>query len=114
MTVTLEDGTTFELDHGHVALAAITSCTNTSNPYVMIGAFATSGVTSIKMVGIGMVIAIVLDATIVRALLVPAMMRLMGRANWWAPGPLARVYRRYGIREGDSPAPRPAEPAHAG
>ncbi len=38
VTVTLEDGTTFELDHGHVALAAITSCTNTSNPYVMIGA----------------------------------------------------------------------------
>ena len=59
-------------------------------------------------------IAIALDATVVRALLVPATMRLLGRANWWAPGPLARVYRRYGIREGDSPAPRPAEPAHAG
>ncbi|HLV74188.1 MAG TPA: MMPL family transporter [Vulgatibacteraceae bacterium] len=80
---------------------------------VVIGAFATSGVTSIKMVGIGMVIAIVLDATIVRALLVPAMMRLMGRANWWAPGPLARVYRRYGLREdaaGAPPGPR-TEPA---
>ena len=81
---------------------------------VVIGAFATSGIMFIKMVGVGMVIAIALDATVIRALLVPAMMRLMGRANWWAPGPLARVYRRYGIREGDSPAPRPAEPAHAG
>ncbi|TDE22934.1 MMPL family transporter [Actinomadura sp. 6K520] len=75
---------------------------------VVIGAFATSGITSIKMVGVGMAIAILLDATIVRALLVPAMMRLMGRANWWAPGPLAMVYRRYGVREGrPSPVPEP-------
>ncbi|HEY8482215.1 MAG TPA: MMPL family transporter [Spirillospora sp.] len=72
---------------------------------IVIGAFATSGITFIKMTGVGMVIAIVLDATIVRALLVPATMRLLGRVNWWAPGPLARLYRRYGIREGDSPAP---------
>ncbi|TDC75484.1 MMPL family transporter [Actinomadura sp. 7K507] len=72
---------------------------------IVIGAFATSGITFIKMVGVGMVIAIVLDATVVRALLVPATMRLLGRANWWAPGPLARLYGRYGIREGDSPAP---------
>ncbi|GAA2420054.1 MMPL family transporter [Actinomadura vinacea] len=80
---------------------------------VVIGAFATSGITFIKMTGVGMVIAIVVDATIVRALLVPATMRLLGRANWWAPGPLARLYRRYGIREGDeAPVPeRELEPA---
>ncbi|MFG1851000.1 MMPL family transporter [Actinomadura geliboluensis] len=66
---------------------------------VVIGAFATSGITMIKMVGVGMAVAILVDATIVRALLVPAMMRLMGRANWWAPGPLSRFYGRYGIRE---------------
>ncbi|MFC5749369.1 MMPL family transporter [Actinomadura rugatobispora] len=80
---------------------------------VVIGAFATSGITFIKMTGVGMVIAIVVDATIVRALLVPAAIRLLGRANWWAPGPLVRVYRRYGIREGEeSPAPeRELEPA---
>ncbi|MEU5988479.1 MMPL family transporter [Spirillospora sp. NPDC047418] len=66
---------------------------------VVIGAFATSGITFIKMVGVGMAVAILMDATIIRGLLVPAMMRLMGRANWWAPGPLARLYRRYGIRE---------------
>ncbi|MFD0853213.1 MMPL family transporter, partial [Actinomadura adrarensis] len=70
---------------------------------VVIGAFATSGITFIKMVGIGMVIAIVVDATIVRALLVPATMRLMGQANWWAPGPLARLHRRYGIHETELP-----------
>ncbi|TDC55097.1 MMPL family transporter [Actinomadura sp. KC345] len=82
---------------------------------VVIGAFATSGITFIKMVGVGMVIAIVLDATVVRALLVPATMRLLGRANWWAPGPLARLYGRYGIREGDAPAPaRRPEPETVG
>ncbi|MFB4297129.1 MMPL family transporter [Actinomadura sp. NTSP31] len=79
---------------------------------VVIGAFATSGVAFIKMTGVGMAIAILVDATVVRALLVPATMRLLGRANWWAPGPLARLYGRYGIREGDSAAPpRAAEPA---
>ncbi|GAA1868153.1 MMPL family transporter [Actinomadura bangladeshensis] len=72
---------------------------------IVIGAFATSGITFIKMTGVGMAIAIVMDATVVRALLVPAAMRLMGHANWWAPGPLAKIYGRYGIREGDSPAP---------
>ncbi|MGI5416565.1 MMPL family transporter [Actinomadura luteofluorescens] len=71
---------------------------------VVIGAFATSGITFIKMTGVGMAVAILLDATVVRALLVPATMRLLGRANWWAPGPLARLYGRYGIREGDAPA----------
>ncbi|MFA1544904.1 MMPL family transporter [Actinomadura chokoriensis] len=76
---------------------------------IVIGAFATSGITFIKMVGVGMAIAILMDATIVRALLVPATMRLMGRANWWAPGPLARIYRRFGIHEGDSPTPARSE-----
>ncbi|OLT30217.1 hypothetical protein BJF79_09970 [Actinomadura sp. CNU-125] len=72
---------------------------------VVIGAFATSGITFIKMTGVGMVVAILVDATIVRALLVPAAMRLLGRANWWAPGPLARLYGRYGIKESDAPPP---------
>ena len=49
-----------------------------------------------------MIVAIVVDATLVRALLVPATMRLLGRWNWWAPGPLARFYRRYGLRESDA------------
>ena len=80
---------------------------------VVIGAFSLSGITFIKMIGVAMIIAIVVDATIVRILLVPATMRLLGRANWWAPGPLRRVYRRYGISESegsdagaDVPAPR--------
>jgi RND superfamily putative drug exporter len=76
---------------------------------VVIGAFSLSGITFIKMIGVAMAIAIVVDATVVRLLLVPASMRLLGRANWWAPGPLRRVYARYGIRESeDGPAPAPA------
>ena len=67
---------------------------------IVIGAFSTSGITFIKLIGIGMIIAILVDATVVRALLVPATMRLMGDVNWWAPGPLRRLYARYGIREG--------------
>ena len=66
---------------------------------VVIGAFATSGVVLIKMVGIAMLIAIVVDATVVRLVLVPATMQLLGRANWWAPGPLGRVHARFGLHE---------------
>jgi RND superfamily putative drug exporter len=76
---------------------------------VMIGAFSTSGITFIKMIGVGMIIAILLDATVVRALLVPATMRLLGRSNWWAPPPLARFWQHYGHREHDQP-PTPAGP----
>ncbi|MBA3742097.1 efflux RND transporter permease subunit [Sporichthya sp.] len=78
---------------------------------VVIGAFATSGITFIKMLGVGMVIAIVVDATVVRGLLVPATMRLLGAANWWAPTPLRRAWERYGFREGEAvaaPVPLPA------
>ena len=75
---------------------------------VVIGAFSTSGIVFIKMIGVGMVIAIVVDATIVRALLVPATMRLLGRWNWWAPAPLARFWARYGIRESDEVVVLPA------
>jgi RND superfamily putative drug exporter len=50
----------------------------------------TSGVTSIKMLGFGVSFAVLLDATLIRALLVPALMRLFGERNWWAPNPLQR------------------------
>jgi trehalose monomycolate/heme transporter len=70
---------------------------------IVIGAFATSGIVFIKMIGVGMLVALLIDATIVRALLVPATMKLLGRANWWAPGPLQRWWERHGIRESESP-----------
>ncbi|MEZ5191345.1 MAG: M1 family aminopeptidase [Nocardioides sp.] len=62
----------------------------------MIAGFATSAIVMIKMIGVGMLVAVLLDATVVRALLVPATMRLLGRANWWAPAPLARWWERHG------------------
>ena len=52
-----------------------------------------------KMFGVGLTLAVVMDATLVRGLLVPAFMRLMGRANWWAPGPFRRFHDRFGVRE---------------
>jgi uncharacterized membrane protein YdfJ with MMPL/SSD domain len=66
---------------------------------IVVAAFATSGIVFVKMIGVGLVIAIAVDATVVRALLVPATMRLLGRANWWAPAPLARWWQRHGFRE---------------
>ena len=57
-------------------------------------AFATSKVSFIQMLGLGCALAILLDATLVRGVLVPALMRLMGRWNWWAPGPLVRLHAR--------------------
>ncbi|GAA2794333.1 MMPL family transporter [Kribbella solani] len=66
---------------------------------IVVAAFSTSGIVFVKMIGVGLVIAIALDATIVRALLVPATMRLLGHANWWAPRPLARWWKKHGFRE---------------
>jgi RND superfamily putative drug exporter len=66
---------------------------------VVFVAFATSGVSIMKMFGIGMALAVLVDAFVVRATLVPAFMRLAGEANWWAPPFLRRVHARFGIRE---------------
>ena len=76
---------------------------------VVIGAFSLSGVVFMKMLGIGMLVAILVDATVVRALLVPATMKLLGRWNWWAPRPLAHWWERYGFRE-ESRVPADAVP----
>ncbi|MFI7574993.1 MMPL family transporter [Micromonospora sp. NPDC049497] len=81
---------------------------------IVVAGFATGSMSYIKLIGVGMIVAIVVDATLVRALLVPATMRLLGRWNWWAPGPLGRVYRRYGIRETTEPQPAPRHPALTG
>ena len=66
---------------------------------VVFATFITSGVTSIKMLGLGTAFAIMLDATVVRGLLVPALMRVAGKWNWWAPAPLRAVYSRFGVRD---------------
>jgi RND superfamily putative drug exporter len=64
---------------------------------VVMAALATSGLTLLKMIGVGLALAVLLDATLVRGLLVPAVMRLAGRANWWSPWPRGRAARRYGV-----------------
>jgi RND superfamily putative drug exporter len=71
--------------------------------------FAAGELLTIKEVGLGMAIAVVLDATVVRMLLVPATMKLMGRWNWWAPTPLRRLHDRWGLVE-RGPAAEPARP----
>jgi RND superfamily putative drug exporter len=66
---------------------------------VVFAAFITSGVTSIKMLGFGVAFAILLDASVVRGLLVPALMRIAGKYNWWAPRPLRAFHNRFGLSD---------------
>jgi RND superfamily putative drug exporter len=83
-----------------VTAAAVLFC-------VAIGAFSTSEIIFIKELGVGTALAVIIDATIVRALLVPSLMELLGKWNWWAPRPLRRLHNRIGLSEGEA-APTPA------
>jgi uncharacterized membrane protein YdfJ with MMPL/SSD domain len=67
------------------------------------GAFATSQIVFVKEIGLGIVAAVAIDATLIRALLVPALMGLLGERNWWAPAPLRRLHARVGVREAEVP-----------
>jgi RND superfamily putative drug exporter len=71
---------------------------------VVFGGFALADIVFIKSLGVGLAIAVAVDATVVRVLLVPAIMRLMGKWNWWAPKPVARLVQRVGLGE-QAPAP---------
>jgi uncharacterized membrane protein YdfJ with MMPL/SSD domain len=75
-----------------VTFAALLFC-------IAIGAFATSEVVFIKELGVGTAVAVLIDAFVVRALLVPSLMALLGRWNWWAPRPLARLHSRLRLGE---------------
>ena len=75
-----------------VTFAALLFC-------IAIGAFATSEVVFIKELGVGVALAVLIDAFIVRSLLVPSLMALLGKWNWWAPRPLARLHARLGFAE---------------
>ncbi|MFT4265282.1 MAG: MMPL family transporter [Nocardioides sp.] len=66
---------------------------------IVFAAMITSRVQFMQLFGLGLTLAVLMDATLVRGILVPAFMRLMGRANWWAPRPLARLHERIGLRE---------------
>lgn len=72
---------------------------------VVMVAIGTSRVTNTKMLGLGIALAVVMDAMVVRSLLVPAVMKLTGKATWWAPGSLRRFHERFGVSEGESRPP---------
>ncbi|WP_405531211.1 MMPL family transporter [Streptomyces avidinii] len=74
---------------------------------VVMVAIGTSRVTNTKMLGLGIALAVLMDAMVVRSLLVPAVMKLTGRATWWAPAPLRRLHERFGLSEGEAAPPRP-------
>ncbi len=70
--------------------------------------YATSEVTFLQQLGVGMALAVLVDATVIRGVLLPATMRLAGPLNWWAPAPLRRLHARIGLREGGDDEPPPA------
>ncbi|MFE6332274.1 MMPL family transporter [Streptomyces sp. NPDC057806] len=75
---------------------------------IVFGAFMTGGFSPILQIGLGLTLAVLIDATVVRMLLVPATMALLGRRAWWAPAPLRRIHDRFGLREtAAAPAPEP-------
>jgi RND superfamily putative drug exporter len=79
---------------------------------VVFAGFAAGEVLAIKQLGVGLAIAVIIDATLVRTLLVPATMKLLGERNWWAPAPLRRFHNRYGLHEApSSPVATPAAAA---
>jgi uncharacterized membrane protein YdfJ with MMPL/SSD domain len=66
---------------------------------VAFGAFLTSQIIITKELGLGTAAAVLIDATIIRALLVPSLMQLLGKWNWWAPAPLRRLHARIRLSE---------------
>jgi uncharacterized membrane protein YdfJ with MMPL/SSD domain len=88
-----------------VTFAALLFC-------IAIGAFATSQVVFIKELGVGTALAVLIDASLIRALLVPSLMELLGEWNWWAPRPLRRLHHRFGLSDtGDRSIVQPASRA---
>jgi len=75
---------------------------------ISFAAMIAAQVSFLRMFGVGLTLAVLGDATLVRMLLVPSFMRVMGRFNWWAPEPLARLYQRFPMREPEGQSPSPA------
>jgi putative drug exporter of the RND superfamily len=75
---------------------------------ISFAALIAAQVAFMRMLGVGLTLAVIADATLVRMLLVPALMPVLGRAAWWAPKPLARLHERLGISEAVTPQPSEA------
>ena len=67
---------------------------------IVFSCFAAARIGNIEQIGLGLTVAVLIDATVVRCLLVPATMTLLGRWNWWAPAWLARLHQRIGVGHG--------------
>jgi RND superfamily putative drug exporter len=80
---------------------------------VVFGAFMTGGFSPVIQIGLGLTLAVLIDATVVRMLLVPATMALLGRHAWWSPAPLRRLHTRYGLREAPPTTETTEEPVPA-
>jgi RND superfamily putative drug exporter len=74
---------------------------------IVFGGFAAAKIGGVEQIGFGLVVAVLVDATIVRCLLVPATMTLLGKANWWAPKPLRLLHAKFGLREAPPAQPEP-------
>jgi putative drug exporter of the RND superfamily len=74
---------------------------------VSFAALIAAHVSFMRMFGLGLTLAVLVDATLVRMMLVPAFMHVMGQWNWWAPRPLARLHRRLGLNGGQRAASPP-------
>jgi uncharacterized membrane protein YdfJ with MMPL/SSD domain len=72
---------------------------------IVVGASVTAKIIFIQELGVGVAFAVLMDATLVRGLLVPAMMSLLGSRNWWAPRPLRAVWQRIGLKEAGEALP---------
>jgi uncharacterized membrane protein YdfJ with MMPL/SSD domain len=70
---------------------------------IVFSAFAAAKMGMVEQIGLGLAVAVLIDATVVRCLLVPATMTLLGRWNWWAPAWLRRLHGRFGLREEPGP-----------
>jgi putative drug exporter of the RND superfamily len=78
-------------------------------------AISFSEVSGMRLLGVGLTVTVLVDAFLIRIILVPAAMKLMGHANWWAPAPLARWHTRWGLTEDADPphtTPPPTDPPH--
>ena len=81
---------------------------------ISFAALIAAHVSFMRMFGVGLTLAVLVDATLVRILLVPAFMHVLSRANWWAPAPLVRLHERFGISEARAPEPTKAGLQEAG
>ena len=81
---------------------------------ISFAALIAAQVSMMRMFGVGLTLAVLVDATLVRIMLVPAFMHVLGRANWWAPKPLARLHQRFGISEAGAPEPTEATQKETG